>query len=494
MKQRNGDTAVEFGKAISQIRQFQENGQTRLALDKLAALTHSITLQPEEVACVYEAYALCYDNMGDIRRAVQCLWQAVRSCRGQMLGEQQRLFSEYLLLLHHLPDVSEAEMKQKHWQYNDFYAAVRQFQHVKKDKKKLRIGYISPDFREHVVTYFSIQLLACYTRKRYEVFCYMTKNKEDETTQQLKSLVDGWKNLARLTPQAAAQVIYEDGIDILFDLAGHSGTGRTLSIAAYKPAPVQISGIGYFNTTGLAAMDYFLTDVYCDPPGQNDEMFREKLCRLPASHLCYTPSQMGIQCKLVYKPHEHVVFGSFNCFSKITDDILAAWLQIVRRVKGSHLVLKNTPNFHQQERLLAERAKKVGFTDRELEIRSGSRNYMPEYLDIDIALDTYPYPGGGTTCDALYMSVPVITLYSRRHGSRFGYSLLSNVGIGELASDNISDYIEKAVALASDRTLLLTLHENLRSMLERSSVMNGAAYTAAVEKVYEEIWQNWVKA
>ena len=481
-----------FENALQEISQFRREGQIRLALDKLSALVHSGTLTEMELPRVYEAYGLCYDNLGDMKRATDALLQAVCACKGPMLEQQRQLYSEYLLLLHHLPGISAEELRQRHWQYNDFFADCTIYTHQKKEKEKLRIGYISPDFREHVMSYFSIQMLACRDCSRYEIFCYMTASQEDETTKQMKALADGWRNVSALTNQAAAEIIYKDGIDILFDLAGHSGGGRTLQIAGHKPAPIQISGIGYFNTTGLAAMDYFLTDVYCDPVGAADHFFREKLLRLPKSHLCYTPSETAVHCSTEHAIHEGIVFGSFNSFSKINEEVLDTWREILRRVPGSRLVLKNTPNFWHQEWRLEQKAQRAGFSKENLEIRSASRCYMPEYLGIDIALDTWPYPGGGTTCDALYMGVPVVSLAGQRHGSRFGYSLLSNAGIGQLTAFSKEEYIEKAVALAKAPQLLAALHRNLRNMLQKSPVMDGKQYVADLERLYEKIWQDWL--
>lgn len=194
-----------------------------------------------------------------------------------------------------------------------------------------------------MVVYFSYPLLAHYNKDCYEVFCY-AKGSTDAITEQLKSFVDKWTDITCMSDQQAARCIFDDEIDILFDLSGHSAN-NCLPVLARKPAPIQICGIGYFNTTGLPVVDYFLTDVYCDPIGMNDDLFTEKLLRLPHSHFCYTPPDNVKKYRRMEKPnHKEIVFASFNNFSKITDSMLTLWLQILARVPKSRLILKS-PHF-----------------------------------------------------------------------------------------------------------------------------------------------------
>ena len=478
-------------KVIARIWQLHARGQFRLALDELNRLCH----RAAELAAdwqVAELYAACWYGLGELSRAAEAWWQAIQVVPAAEWQTKAHLFSNYLFIAHYLADMPDRLLQERHFQYEAIFVGQQQYRHTPRSRKKLRIGYISPDFRRHIMLSFIVQLLACRNRDRYEAYCYMTAA-PDEASAQLLPLVDGWRELAGRTPAEAARCIYEDQIDILFDLAGHSHGGFTLLIAACKPAPIQLSGLGYFDTTGLAAMDYFLTDGYCDPPGENDAAFRERLVRLPTSQFCYTPSEWVLQCQRPYVRHEPVVFGSFNNFSKITDQMLAAWLRILRQVPGARLILKNpaTERGHQNRMLLA-RARQLGYQEEQLEIRRASGGYLEEYRDMDIALDTYPYPGGGTTCEALYMGVPVISLYGQRHGSRFGYSLLMNVGLGELTARTEEEYIARAVALAKDPELLSGLHQNLRRLMEASPLMDGRGYTRAVEAAYEKMWQIWL--
>ena len=452
--------------------------------------THfSNQLSKEGVASIELLQGICLGVLGKNREASECFRRSSMFARD--LFDKTRQYSSYLFMSNYFEDLTDKELSERHKEYGRFFENIPQYQHEKKNKKKIRIGYISPDFRAHVVVYFSYALLAKYDKSRFEVFCY-AKCKEDAVSEQLRSMVDSWKNIDALTNEAVAEMIYQDKIDILFEMAGHSDKNG-LNALARKPAPVQLCGIGYFNTTGLPAVDYFLTDVHCDPVGQNNDLFTEKLLRLPHSHFCYTPPDTALQYQCNKTEHENVVFGSFNNFAKITDEVLLTWLNIIKRVPNSKLLLKN-PDFRKKREIeeIYQRAVNVGFSDGQLDLREASMPYLNEYADMDIALDTFPYPGGGTTCEALFMGCPLVTLAGKRHGARFGYSILKNIGLEELAADSVESYIEIAVALAGDRELLSYLQKNLRSMMQKSYLMNGENYVREVEAAYEEIWQSWL--
>jgi predicted O-linked N-acetylglucosamine transferase (SPINDLY family) len=406
------------------------------------------------------------------------------------LAEQCETYSSYLLSLHYT-EIDTTLLYEAHRAYDTFFTGIKRYRHKREvSKGKIKIGYISPDFRQHVMFYFYHQLLACYDKERFSVTCYSLSSLEDNFTGHLKSLVNDWQDVSAKSYADIAQRIYEDKIDVLVDLAGHS-TGSGLPVLAYKPAPVQLSGIGYVDTTGLAAVDYFLTDRYVDPVGANDSCFTEKLLRLPNSQFCYTgrsdvPVSQGAPSQL----KGFVVFASFNQYAKITDNILKMWLDILTHTPKSQLLLKSQVFVSPSAVSMAkERLQRIGYDMSMVLFAPATDNYMAEYLDVDIALDTYPYPGGGTTCDALYMGVPVITMYGRHHGSRFGYSILKNVGLEELAVENESAYISRAVALAGDRDLLDALHRNLREMMLKSPLMDEKNYLMQVEQLYKEIWQ-----
>lgn len=435
-----------------------------------------------------ELYGACFHDLGDMEGAVQAYWQA--SQHDRFLRSQMEHFSNYLFALHYLPDIPEEELAQQHFLYGNFYRNRTCFSHVKKSHPRLRIGYLSADFQDHAVGRCILPVLQMHNKDRYEVYCYSLGDREDDYTRAMQEHADIWRNLNGISVEAGSQCIFADEIDILVDLAGHSAGGRTLMLAAAKPAPVQICGLGWFDTTGLSGMDYFLTDRICDPLGLHEAYFKERLLRVPGGPFCYTPP------KMVSRPgqlHDKIVFGCFNNFAKITDDMLSCWLKILRRVPGARLILQDTTPLRERQARLWARAEKLGFRADELELRLGVMDYMKCYLDVDIALDTFPYTGGVTTCDALYMGVPVVVLAGRRHGERIGLSLLTQLGLEDLAAVSQDEYIDKAVRLAEDKRRLVELRRGLRDRMCTSLLMDAKTYVYGLEQAYETVWQEWLK-
>ena len=397
--------------------------------------------------------------------------------------------SNYLMYLHYADGVTDEMMCDAHAAYAKMLGSLPLFSHTVRKHGKLRIGYLSPNLTDHIVLNFAIQLFSAYNRSRYEVRLYDIGTLQCETTDWVAGMVDGYTDLSKCRPQEAAARIHADEIDILFDLAGHSAGGKTLMIAAHKPAPIQLSGIGYFNTTGLSAMDYFLGDPFCDPPGE-EVHFTEQILRLPQTHLCFTPSERFRPYEHLQRtPHENVVFASFNNFAKITDAMLTAWGEILRAVPTARLLLKNVHPLKETLTRMKKRAVQAGIEPARLELRPGSKDYLADYLDADVILDTFPYQGGGTTCEALCMGLPVVVRAGTRHGARFGVSLLHNAGLSELIAGSTEEYIERAVLLARDRTLLGALQTAIPRMMRASPLMNGMGYVRAMEDAYEMIWE-----
>ena len=486
----------DFTAGLYAAEKMRNQGQLLLAADRLEQLLFQPDYAVLPSQLLFAAYNLlgdCSGELGRDRKAATAYYQAAQYA---VTSEQiQETYSNYLFFSHYCQDDWTA-LQAALQGYQHFFQGRKWFSHSRgrHQGEKIRLGYLSTDFYSHIVVNFSIQLFACYDRSRYEVFLYGRQTLEDRTTQQLQNLVDHWQNIGGMTYAEAATRIYEDGIDILVDLSGHTNRGATLIIDSYKPAPVQICGIGWFNTTGLAAMDYFMTDCYCCPVGQDDDDFTEQLIRLPHTHLCYTPPDYARQCRRDWQPHDRITFGSFNNFAKITDEMLILWLDILNQVPGSRLLLKNSHHGarHQQTELLA-RARRVGYQADQLELRLSTDGPLQEYQELDIALDTYPYPGGGTTCDALYYGVPVITLAGHHHGARFGASILQNVGLGSLVTDSPAAYVALASALAAEPQLLAKLHQVLPQKIEQSPLMDGRGYVQDIEAVYEKVWAVWMR-
>ena len=428
------------------------------------------------------AYRLGKPQMTDIARETYL--------SSELFEDRCTFFSSWLMAFN-CQDTSSRDVYEKHCGYRELFTDIQPYKHTHHRKKaKLRIGYISPDFRAHVMSYFCWPFLATFNHDQFEVYVY-SLGATDQYTDTFQTLVTKWRDMRNQKWSDIAQQIYTDEVDILFDLAGHTARSG-LPVLAWKPAPVQLSGLGYMTTTGLPQVDYFVTDAYVDPAGLNDEFFSEKLLRL-TSQFCYNgavnlPESAGTPARA----RGSILFGVFNQYTKINDEMLRAWRCIMERVPRSKLLLKGEAFADARTALAAYvRLQGLGFDMNRVLFEAASRDYMQRYLDVDIALDTYPYPGGGTTCDALYMGVPVITRYSTRHSTRFSYGILSVVGLSELASTTLEEYVEKATVLAQDLDLLDGLHRNLRSMMKQSALMDSVGYIQEVEQYYHEIWRKY---
>ena len=355
--------------------------------------------------------------------------------------------------------------------------------------RKLRIGYISPDFRLHAAAYFFMPLVRDFDAASFEVTCY-ARGKRDRVTSLFRQKGVRWKDVSRLSARDAARLIERDGIDILVDLAGHTQESG-LPVLARRPAPVQLTAIGYMATTGLRAVDYFLSDVYCSPWDMGARGFSEKVLRMPHSHLCYAPvlrdmPKSGGEAPFVR--NGYITFGSFNNFSKVSDDMLALWRGVLERMKGARLVVKSKIcSIAAGRKIVKERLQRFGIPLAQVELRPYSPDYLEQYTDIDIALDTFPYTGGVTTCEALYMGVPVITKAGGTHGSRFSTSILENAGLSQLVARGDMEYVRKAVELADSPDILRRLHRDLRARMETSPLMDATGYMKDLEDIYREI-------
>ena len=403
-------------------------------------------------------------------------------------------YSNYLFSLHNV-NISREELFDAICKYNDIFKDFKIYEHDRLTHPrhdKIRIGYISPDIRRHVVAFFSYAFYKCYDKTKFEVYCY-PKCAEDRASQEFKENVDHWTNILHKTPAQAAEIIKNDEIDILVDLSGHTAN-NVLQVMAYKAAPIQISAIGWFNSTGLKTIDYFLADKFTDPEGLNDKFFSEKILRLQHSHFCY----MWHDAPILTGPppctkNGYITFVSFNNFAKVTNETLRAWSKIINAVPNSRLFVKGKA-FRTEYGIndAKERMKAVGLPLDRIIIEANEQDYLKKYALTDIALDTFPYPGGGTTCDAMYMGVPVITLIGERHNGRFGYSLLHNMGLDELCAETEEEYIQKAIDLANNWDKIRDYHLTLRRRMRQSPIMNDIIYMAEVESAYEKIYNSWI--
>ena len=357
--------------------------------------------------------------------------------------------------------------------------------------RRLRIGYVSPDLRRHSVAYFLEPVMEHHDRQRWEIFCYQLQAQEDEVSERLRKLSDGWFNAAGLAAERLAERIRADGIDILIDLAGHTGQHR-LPVFAQRPAPVQMTWLGYPSTVGLPAIQYRITDWQVDPPGY-ERFNTETPLRLPHSYFCYRPGPAPEVGSLPAGAAGPLTFGSFNNLSKLSEQVLQLWGRVLAAVPDSRLIIKN--------RMLAEAGNRehvqqafaaLGIAAERLELMTWAEqtdSHLDVYNRIDIGLDSYPYNGATTTCEALWMGVPIVSLCGETHASRMGLSILGAAGLAELVADSDAGFVALAVALANDRVRLADLRAGLRERLRSSPLMDAPAYTQALEALYRQAWQ-----
>lgn len=385
----------------------------------------------------------------------------------------------------------------EHAQWEKLHALPRSFRYANTvdPERRLRVGYVSPDFRSHSVSYFFEPLLSKHDQNEIETFCYADVSRPDSTTNQLKSLAMHWCMTAGMSDDELAKRIHADGIDILVDLAGHTAHNRLRAFSA-KPAPVQITYLGYPNTSGLMAMDYRLTDDFADPPGMTDSFYTEELIRLPHSFLCYRPPA---DAPPVAQPPSSVsgriTYGSYNNMQKVTREAISVWAAILKAVPDSRLVLKN---FALADSLVRERCQQAfaeyGIAADRFEFRARDNTvaeHLNSYSTIDIALDTFPYNGTTTTCEALWMGVPVIALAGNTHAGRVGVSLLNQVGFAGFIAETSDNYIKAAVDLARNRHELPEMRLTLRERMANSPLCNGSDFARNVEDVYRSMWRKW---
>lgn len=357
--------------------------------------------------------------------------------------------------------------------------------------RRLRLGYVSPDFRTHSCAYFLKPLFAAHDRDAVEVFAYASVGHPDATTEWFRAHTEHWRNVAGLDDRAIAAQVRADGIDVLVDLAGHT-RGQPLGAFALQPAPVQVAWLGYPATAGIPQIAYRFTDAVADPAGAADSLHAEMLVRLPGGFHCYqAPEDSPAVAALPATRGDGVTFGSFNHISKINAAVVDAWARILRQLPGARLLLKGQLLAHETaRRRLVAAFGAAGLAPERLELRHWvprGRNPLAAYHDIDIALDTFPYNGTTTTFEALWMGVPVVTLRGERHAARVGASILTHLGRPEWIAEDQMGYATIAVRLAGDLPALAAVRQSLRAELQRSSLVDAAGFARKFEAACSEL-------
>ena len=356
-------------------------------------------------------------------------------------------------------------------------------------ERRLRIGYVSPDFRRHAAASFLLPLFRHHHRQEFEIICYSNSRQHDEVTREMRELVGGWREVAGVGDGELAGQIRADGIDILVDLALHMAGGRLLTFAR-KPAPVQVTWLGYPGTTGLTAMDYRLTDPYLDPPG-TDELYTEQSLRLPRCFWCYQPPYATPEVSPLPGAIAggRITFGCLNTFRKISEPILRTWCALLRRVPDTRLLLHGPEGSHRQRVRDLVAAENVDPGRLEFVGRVSPEEYFRLYHRIDVGLDPWPYSGGTTTCDALWMGVPVVSLIGQTAVGRESFSILSNAGFAHWAAQDPAQYVDLAADLARDLDRLCEIRRTLRTRLRQSPLMDAAGFAHDIEAAYRLIWR-----
>jgi protein O-GlcNAc transferase len=366
----------------------------------------------------------------------------------------------------------------------------RRFPNPPEPQRRLRIGYVSADFFGHVAADFIHSFLPQHDRGLYETTCYCNAP-IPEASRDLYGHT--WRDISGLGDAQAASLIEKDAIDILVDLSGHT-RGNRLLVFARRPAPLQLTFLGYPNTTGMRAMDYRLTDAFADPPGASERRYRERLLRLPRGLWCYRPPADDVPDvgPLPATRNGHATFASMNNVAKLNAGLVAMWAELLLRVADARLLLATIPPGNTRERVLRIFVDK-GVDARRIEFRDrlSKGEFRALHREVDIALDTYPCNGGATTCETLWLGVPVVSLAGEVFQSRAGLSLLSAVGLAQLVARNSAEYIAIAADLAHDRAGLQQLRAGLRETVLRSPLCGAAAYTRALEDVYRALWREW---
>jgi len=514
---RDGLGYFELGKALQLRGNLKEAEETFAQAVKLSPDFEDAHLH---LAVVLREQGRLVDAEGPARRAVALAPNMHQAwfVLGRILGEQGRhpeavelfrkvlamqpeddaAWSELLFSMNYSEQFSRHEVFAEHLKYGDRFPrapAMAIDAGRVNSGRRLRVGYLSPDFWLHPVAHFMAPVLSRHDRARFEVFCYYTGRQHDAMTGRLKTVCEHWRETAGVPDEGLERILRGDELDILVELSGHSNHQR-LALLATRVAPVQVTYLGYPNTTGLAAIDYRLTDARADPPGESDRFHSEKLFRLPDTFLCYAPPTVKIEATAApFHQTGYVTFGSFNNFAKISPITVKLWSKVLALVPNSRLLVKTRGLQDPGLRvLLLGRFRDHGIEADRIQLMPlilDQREHLQTYGGVDIALDTFPYNGTTTTMEALWMGVPVVTLEGDRHASRVGASILSALGLADCVARTQDEYVQIAVRLAGAASELDVLRQRLRPRLSASPLTDGARFTAHLEQAYLKMWEEF---
>jgi predicted O-linked N-acetylglucosamine transferase (SPINDLY family) len=423
---------------------------------------------------------------GELDAAISCYRRAV-----ELRPDLSALHSNLLLALHYHPGYSPADLQREHavWAQRHVAPLVAtrpRHDNGREPERRLRVGYVSPDFREHAVARFVSPLFREHDRSQVEVFAYSDVATADPVTSALRKRANHWRDVASLGNDELAAAVRSDGIDVLVDLAAHSG-GNRLLLFARKPAPVQITYLAYCSTTGVDAIDYRITDRVLDPPGEWNG-YTEASLVLPHCYWCYAAPPVRPATTRAAGPP---TFGCLNNFAKVSDVTLSLWMRLLQQVPEARLKLYARTEAHRGRVRRAMQNAGVEESRAEFVGRQSLADYLLTYRDIDVALDPYPYGGGTTSCDALWMGVPVVSLAGRTAVSRAGATLLAQTGLERLVARSEEQYVELAASLLRDAHELAALRGELRARVESSPLMDAPRFARDFEAALRTAWRAW---
>lgn len=470
---------------------LQELGQLD---DAVASYRRALEINPDD--------ADAHNNLGTALNDLGRLEEAVASYRRALniRPDYAEVHSNLLFIHNYLADQSAASLLAEARRYGDLAAtkARRQanWHNVPDPDRCLRVGIVSGDLRNHPVGYFVVSVLTALSSiaaGRLEFFGYANHYVTDALSERIKDCCRGWRSAVGLSDEDLARLIRDDGVDILIDLVGHTAHNR-LSMFAWKPAPVQVSWLGYFATTGVEAIDYLLADPWTLPESE-EVYFTEKIWRLPETRLCFTPPEVDVHvAPLPALVDGCITFGCFNNLTKMNDAVVALWARVLDAVPDSRLFLKATQlNDASVRKAVAGRfaARGVGAARLVLEGASPRAQYFAAYNHVDIALDPFPYPGGATTVDSLWMGVPVLTMAGTSFLSRQGVGLLMNAGLPDWIAADADDYVARAASHATDVPGLASLRAGLRQQVLSSPIFDAPRFAFHLEAALRGMWQTW---
>ncbi len=490
--------------AASYRRALQFNPVYAEAHSNLGNALESASCLDEAIACYEQALALqpdssaAHNNLGNALKSAGRLDEAIGCYRRAMAltPDSSRLHSNLIYTLHFHPGHDAVSIQAEHERWNrQFAEPLRRFllphANDRDPERRLRIGYVSPDFYSQAESYFVVPLFESHDRSEFEIHAYASVVRPDLITERLRRNVDVWHDVLGWKDEALAEKIRQDGIDVLVDLTMHMANNR-LPLFARKPAPVQVTWLAYPGSTGLDTIDYRITDAWMDPPSHGTAGYSEESVRLPDSWCCYDPmSDLAPTPVETQQWGRFVRFGSLNNSCKFNEPLLSVWARLLVAVPDSRLLLLLVEGAHQKAvrrtmELMGVEGSRIEFVG-----KCPRDEYLRLYDQIDIALDPLPYNGITTTCDAAWMGVPVVSLTGKTAAGRAGLSLLSMLGLPELATHSPEECVRVASGLAHDLPRLAALRSTLRERMKASPLMDGPRFARSMEAAYRTMWRKW---